>query len=258
MEVHAPEVRAIEPWYGPRTGGVVVLVRGHRFPSQMQLAIGEVPCAETRWLSDEAAHCLVPRGSGTFLPVKILSCSCDDVAVNVTLSQIGKVNNRNVYFSYEEDALAALVQKKLTRLLVLPGRIAIQAHRGSISDDAKELEFRNFRNRGMSERYGIVPHLANVLPRGDLSARHETCALVGQSGSLYGSHLGSIIDSYRAVFRIDNAPSAYRYAADVGKRTTYQVLSNDWAEVSFCACHDHFGPKCSSKIHMIWQRCRPC
>ena len=228
------EVMSIEPRHGPRAGGVVMLVRGRNFggfESRVQVLIGGVPCIETRYLSDEALHCLLPRGNGTKLAVEVMVCGCGAGEL-VTPKVVGGPATSFAYFTYEEDALETLFKEKLTRSLVRPNRIALQVHRGVVVDAvANELTFRNYRSGGLPERYGTVPHLSRVLPRGDLATRHDTCALVGTSGSLYGSHLGSTIDGYRAVFRMDNAPSAYKYAADVRKRTTFQVLSQEWVEV---------------------------
>ena len=54
---------------------------------------------------------------------------------------------------------------------------------------------------------------------------------MGHSGSMLGTGLGSHIDTYAAMFRMDNAPSAYKYAQDVGRRTTYQILNHEWTGV---------------------------
>ena len=57
-----------------------------------------------------------------------------------------------------------------------------------------------------------------------------SCAVVGRSGSLWGSRLGQHIDRHEAVFRVDNAPSGSKFTQDVGKKVTYQVLDPNWAE----------------------------
>lgn len=69
----------------------------------------------------------------------------------------------------------------------------------------------------------MAPTFAASLPKLDMRAKHDRCAIVGHSGSMLGTGLGNHIDTYAAVFRMDNAPSAYKYAQDVGRRTTYQV-----------------------------------
>lgn len=78
----------------------------------------------------------------------------------------------------------------------------------------------------------VEPSLIDSLPKNSFKAFYEKCAIVGHSGSLIGSNLGNVIDGYDAVFRYDEAPSAYRFAADVGRRTTFQVLEYFAADAS--------------------------
>ena len=50
----------------------------------------------------------------------------------------------------------------------------------------------------------------------------RTCAIVGSSGSLLGQGLGTMIDKYDAIFRMNGAPHQ-GFQADVGNRTTVRV-----------------------------------
>ena len=73
----------------------------------------------------------------------------------------------------------------------------------------------------------------------------ETCAVVGNSGSLLKSSLGVDIDSHDAVFRLNNAPAGNgmmmnggesfensngRLMRDVGGKMTVRVLNKKWTE----------------------------
>ena len=65
------------------------------------------------------------------------------------------------------------------------------------------------------------------------TCRYASCAVVGSSGNLIGSGLGSDIDRKDAVFRINLAPTpehpalfnATRWRLDIGTRTTWRVLT---------------------------------
>jgi hypothetical protein len=57
----------------------VVLIRGKHFGDAgalLHATIGGRPCDHTRWLSPEAVHCLVPKGTGKKLAVRVQHCSC--------------------------------------------------------------------------------------------------------------------------------------------------------------------------------------
>eukprot|EP00854_Cymbomonas_tetramitiformis_P003160 gene3160-4004_t len=161
---------------------------------------------------------------------------------------------RPVYYSYDEDALAGVFTDSPPLNLRLQG-VPLQMNRLQLVGNY-ELHFYSPVTRKQTF-YALSPALASTLAKGDIKffsvhlnfsvlriyqfgsfrqqmlqqVKHETCAIVGHSGSLLGSSLGSTIDSNQAVFRVDNSPSAYRYAQDVGRRTTYQVLNHEWAEV---------------------------
>uniref|UniRef100_A0A8C7W927 CMP-N-acetylneuraminate-beta-galactosamide-alpha-2,3-sialyltransferase 2 n=1 Tax=Oncorhynchus mykiss TaxID=8022 RepID=A0A8C7W927_ONCMY len=74
----------------------------------------------------------------------------------------------------------------------------------------------------------VVEHLFQVIPDDDLymdagPERCRTCAVVGNSGNLKGSHYGALIDSNDVIIRMNMAPT-FSYEEDVGSRTTHQVM----------------------------------
>ncbi|XP_024299202.1 CMP-N-acetylneuraminate-beta-galactosamide-alpha-2,3-sialyltransferase 1-like [Oncorhynchus tshawytscha] len=74
----------------------------------------------------------------------------------------------------------------------------------------------------------VVEHLFQVIPDDNLymdagPERCRTCAVVGNSGNLKGSHYGALIDSNDVIIRMNMAPT-FSYEEDVGSRTTHQVM----------------------------------
>jgi hypothetical protein len=57
--------------------------------------------------------------------------------------------------------------------------------------------------------------------------KHNTCAVVGNSGILRLTNYGKRIDSHDAIFRVNHAPVA-AFAQYVGTRTTFHVTSSHW------------------------------
>ncbi|GLD45546.1 CMP-N-acetylneuraminate-beta-galactosamide-alpha-2,3-sialyltransferase 1-like protein, partial [Lates japonicus] len=53
--------------------------------------------------------------------------------------------------------------------------------------------------------------------------RCRTCAVVGNSANLLGSHYGPLIDFNDVIIRMNNGRTK-GYEADVGKRTTHRVM----------------------------------
>ncbi|KOO24515.1 cmp-n-acetylneuraminate-beta-galactosamide-alpha- -sialyltransferase 1-like protein [Chrysochromulina tobinii] len=75
--------------------------------------------------------------------------------------------------------------------------------------------------------------------------RYRTCAVVGSSGALRGTHHGASIDAHTAVIRINAAPT-HKHEAAVGRRTTWRVhnsekpfmlAANDVPELQLVICH---------------------
>ena len=64
---------------------------------------------------------------------------------------------------------------------------------------------------------------------------HQTCAVVGNSGTLTFSGLGRHIDSHEIVLRLNQGPTHTKdvsYVTDVGNRTDYRLLNKKWTQVS--------------------------
>ena len=168
-------------------------------------------------MSDSVIHCLLPRGSGTNLPVKVVSSACMD-AFAVPLA-----HSPQAQFTYDETAVEKLVRGNQALEMQLP-QLPIFLHRGLVTDLSEVKSYNSVTQR--DEYFGLAPAMVPLLPKGDLQPRFDSCAVVGPSGTLSGSHLGAVIDSANAVFRTDNSPSALKHAADVGRRTTFQVCHN--------------------------------
>lgn len=234
----AMRVAAVEPSHAPRAGGVPIMVRGTGFSAvttsgreigrKLQVTIGGVACGETRWISGEVLKCLVPGGAGTALEVAVRPCSCS----NATGASPASFDAQSTAtFSYTEDLLVGLAAMEPP--LQLGGEGGVGLHAGQlVGEPGLEVVASDgwFGGGGAEGTCAISPEASRVLPRGDWPERHATCAVVGRSGSLWGSRLGQHIDRHEAVFRVDNAPSGSKFTQDVGKKVTYQVLDPNWAE----------------------------
>jgi len=232
-EEFAPRVLSVTPPHGPREGGTVLLLRGTGFGSrrdEIAAMVGGVPCEETRWLSAEAVACVSPAGEGTGLLVELTRCECaGDSQAAMDTRNAGEAAEMAVRFSYDEDALKGIMSR--IDIDIRPPGLPIQMHRQQMVENAAgalfEAKFLDFRD-DTENFYAMLPAMAQFLPAQDKNPAHETCAVVGRSGSLLGSRSGAEIDKHSAIFRFDNSPTAFKYAADVGKRTKYQVLNAHW------------------------------
>mgnify|MGYP001803257427 CR=1 FL=1 len=53
----------------------------------------------------------------------------------------------------------------------------------------------------------------------------ESCAIVGNSGSLLMDSMGNDIDNHDAIFRFNNAPVGNELARFVGSKTSFMFLN---------------------------------
>ncbi|XP_063755378.1 CMP-N-acetylneuraminate-beta-galactosamide-alpha-2,3-sialyltransferase 1-like [Eleginops maclovinus] len=76
-------------------------------------------------------------------------------------------------------------------------------------------------NQTVNKLFQIFP-LSIDMP-GSSPDRCRTCAVVGNSGNLNGSHYGPLIDFHDIVIRINQGPTK-GYERDVGNKTTHRVM----------------------------------
>ncbi|XP_049606850.1 CMP-N-acetylneuraminate-beta-galactosamide-alpha-2,3-sialyltransferase 1 isoform X2 [Syngnathus scovelli] len=78
-----------------------------------------------------------------------------------------------------------------------------------------------FLNETINNLFTIFPHVPQIeQPSPD---RCRTCAVVGNSGNLRGSHYGPLIDHHNMVIRLNRGPTK-GYESDVGSKTTHRVM----------------------------------
>jgi hypothetical protein len=94
----------------------------------------------------------------------------------------------------------------------LRGAVRQQAHVALCVRTARQMQRRNRETIGRQQ--------ATIFPSGG------SCAIVGSSGSLTGSRLGTQIDAHDVVMRFNLAPAGGAWGADVGNRTTVRVLTD--------------------------------
>eukprot|EP00898_Chlorokybus_atmophyticus_P005324 jgi/Chlat1/5793/Chrsp387S05512 len=78
-------------------------------------------------------------------------------------------------------------------------------------------------------RYIITPSQLRHLPSTEWRPAFNTCAIVGNSGSLLYEQYGKDIDAHDAVFRFNQAPTL-GYEVHVGSRTTFEFLNSAWVQ----------------------------
>ena len=158
---------------------------------------------ETRWLSSEALHCLVPPGRGVNLPVKVHPCLCRNVdpsklvegsGRNLPTSRVGEtVSGAQVTFSYEEDAVIAATKHLdmgWTKAPILLHKGLLKVESGKVGEESgarehessdgvmKEstgvsteqpqripYEFRN-KSSGLTDTFMVSPTMLRLLPSG--------------------------------------------------------------------------------------------
>jgi hypothetical protein len=173
---------------------------------------------ETRWLSPEALHCLVPPGRGVNLAVKVHPCSCEEAGIyaqgariDVEGSGMSEMDKSAVVtFSYEEDAVIAATQHLdmgwtdapilLHRgLLHLESSTVYESTRTESKEDRRSLDDRRIesaggsaiqrrqiayefvnKSSGLAEAFMIPPEMLRLLPLGEL-LRNGTLAFAQAS-----------------------------------------------------------------------------
>lgn len=236
-----PQVRKVEPNHASGKGGALIALRGLNFgahESHPIVDVGGQPCLETKWVSDQTVTCLVPPGRGTQLPVKVTVCGCGDLyQKNQTSDAAGPAKAASagagagagaVTFSYDEDIMKdnsdhimdGIDLKKMRRVAVaLHAQLVNLKYEMTLPDVVT----------GEMLYFAVIPEILSLLPPKDERKRHDTCAIVGSSGSLLDAQYGDAIDEHDAVYRLHNAPT-HTFEAKVGAKTTYQVLNQFWAE----------------------------
>jgi hypothetical protein len=220
-----PRVLSVEPNHGPHTGGTSVIIRGANFGTTDSFPIatvGGVPCDATKWISDIAVRCVVPRGSGAQLLVQVTVCGCGEGAVNPQASSA-----HSQLFSYDEDIMRISGKALLSGINLKAHKLPLVLNRKQIVSEYEVSFVDPIRQK--AHYFAVTPEMASVLPVDDYKHRFETCAIVGNSGSLVNSRLGAQIDEHDVVFRFHNAPT-HRYENDVGSKMQFQVLDHYWME----------------------------
>ena len=223
----SPRVHHVSPAHAPNSGGGVITIHGANFGMRESFplaTVGGLACTKTTWLSDTAVRCIVPKGSGARLAVHVTVCGCGEASRAPQSSAVVA----NSMFSYDEDAMrdagkavlkGSLLEKFDGPLIANRKMLAKNEYEGSFMDVATQ-QVRHF---------AIPPEYATVIPLDDWKKRHDSCAVVGNSGSLANGKFGEEIDHHSAVFRVHNAPT-HRFEADVGSKTTYQIVDQFWSE----------------------------
>mmetsp|Transcript_49733 Transcript_49733/g.158830 ORF Transcript_49733/g.158830 Transcript_49733/m.158830 type:complete len:920 (-) Transcript_49733:66-2825(-) len=221
-----PRILSVEPNHAPRAGGTVLIIRGTGFGASESFpvaTVGGVPCQATRWISDEAVRCIAPKAQGVRLPVHVTVCGCGEASSTPQST----ATSPNQLFSADEDTMHDSGRAIIHGLELRPHRIPLVMNRKQLSGDY-EISFTDH-IKGKTVYYGVPPELLTVIPMDDIKHRFDKCAVVGNSGSLVNTNFGNAIDEHTAVFRFHNAPT-HRFEADVGSKTTFQVLDQFWTE----------------------------
>ncbi|XP_006816703.1 CMP-N-acetylneuraminate-beta-1,4-galactoside alpha-2,3-sialyltransferase-like [Saccoglossus kowalevskii] len=77
------------------------------------------------------------------------------------------------------------------------------------------------------DNLGVIDDLLKMIPSTNKEDRFgnscKRCIIVGNSGILRGRRLGSVIDSYDVVMRMNNAPTSH-FNLDVGTKTSFRFI----------------------------------
>ncbi|XP_052376506.1 CMP-N-acetylneuraminate-beta-galactosamide-alpha-2,3-sialyltransferase 1-like [Oncorhynchus keta] len=98
----------------------------------------------------------------------------------------------------------------------------------TLSNDTRMWWQKLQKDRNIANFNEVVEKLFQVIPGADLymdagPERCRTCAVVGNSGNLKGSHYGALIDSSDVIIRMNKARTS-GYERDVGSRTTHHII----------------------------------
>ncbi|GBG69420.1 hypothetical protein CBR_g4114 [Chara braunii] len=114
-------------------------------------------------------------------------------------------------------SVIGLVEKHLPWRGTIPRKIGFGVHSGALMVLAEH-------NPGVKGAMGeVVESSKDYGEKLDL----QTCAVVGNGGSLLHSGRGSTINQHTAVFRLNQAPTG-PYAEDVGTKTNIRFLNKKW------------------------------
>lgn len=138
---------------------------------------------------------------------------------NVTISRQNELSRELAFLSSEVDDFAD--PEEVGKDLGKKGRLPE-------GETLVRFAFRDART-GVMKRLDLESSLLPHLPDVDLAQsvdRHDTCAVVGNSGVLLQSERGDEIDAHDAVIRINLAPTA-KFERHVGSRTTYDLVNKE-------------------------------
>ena len=124
------------------------------------------------------------------------------------------------------------------RTLELPAAEAIEALEKPV--DPKDLFVTKGNYERLMKHYAVDGHLKihnnRTFPEADMRLlrryNFDTCAIVGNSGSLLRSAFGKAIDSHSTVLRLNQAPRGEKgnsFARHVGTTTTFRLVNTRWA-----------------------------
>ncbi|KAK1786553.1 hypothetical protein P4O66_003003 [Electrophorus voltai] len=168
------------------------------------------------------------HGAAAFLAITM--CTSLFVVYNVSSNDAGSSNNASAQKTANPTKVSSKTQKAPSPL---QGYISIIDHSRTVvrimvrCDDIK-------RKAGTVTPIPLCPALALPLPRPHpslcppqpLKMHCSSCSLVTSSGHLTGGGRGADIDRAECVIRMNDAPAASSFGADVGRRTSLRVVAH--------------------------------